>query len=247
MGNSPSTSCSSHQSEISRFEVPDSIPNGDLIAHLLKVGLSHEVAQFLVSNWGAFGMDGNLSSHQFKSQAERFRKNLNLIVDCDYFLDRVYAIMDENHDGTVTRTEFLNAVYELYNGNDQHFTDLSFDVYSREKPGEEITFQDLKTVIKSLWQDGLREIMMEQPDDLFDLDEQVRELLPSELHYNNLTTTIFSSIIAMEPNIQHREASKTISKAAFHVWALTDPTMTVSLNEANKVLHFMIRKREPND
>src|SRR3989338_1718685 len=196
MGNKPSSTSETSAPEANvplvpaadELEIPESIPQKNLMEQLQK-SMSQEEAQFLVSSWGAFGTNEAITLHQFKSQAERFRRSANLIVDCDYFMERFYVIMDQNGDGQVDRAEVLKTLLRLVKGTNEDFYRTSFSLYDADKR-DEVSLFELKNVVKSMWESGLRELLMLQQDELFDLEEQVTELLlAAESTYLQITET----------------------------------------------------------
>lgn len=228
------------------------------MAYLKSKGLSEVLAGDILS---PFHNDTTMTRRQFRPRVRNFHKLFGLVCDSDYFVDRLFEIIDRNKDNVITKSEYATGVRGLFLGDTDYFADLTWQIYcgwsgkesskesakdrERDKdPPLGISCARFGEVLRSVGRCGIRELIEEeQLGDSFDIDEQMNELLAvTEQYCAEFTKKTFREIALTSP--EAAAAEEVITAAAFKAWALKKPVLTVYFNGLSKQLSLTVFKKE---
>ena len=163
------------------------------------------------------------------------------------FQERLFALFDKDHDGSILLSEFLLGIAMVLAGTDEERLDLTFRAYDSDNKGH-ITFQELSKMFRFAWLAGMKELhRREMPDDSKSDDEMMggddeggeMDQFATELA-DNFARRAFKAL-----DLNH---DGKLSKTEFLAFVQKDPELTVTLNgfEKKVALTFM-RHRLPHD
>lgn len=160
---------------------------------------------------------------------DTFRKGLGLLESCGLknlddspFVERLFTLLDVNHDGTIDLQEFVIGLSVLCKGTVEEKLELSFKAYDIDNSGT-ISKDELAAMFKSAWISGFRALCATHGNDelsMDDLNEFSEEM--ATLFAENAFETLDTNGDGM------------LSFEEFKEFALAEPKITATLNGFKK-------------
>jgi len=166
---------------------------------------------------------------QQKLDRDTFRKGLGLLEKCGLknlddspFVERLFTLLDVNHDGTIDLQEFVVGLSVLCKGTVEEKLELSFKAYDIDGSGT-ISKDELAAMFKSAWISGFRALCATHGNDdlsMDDLNEFSEEM--ATLFAENAFETLDTNGDGM------------LSFEEFKEFAMAEPKITATLNGFKK-------------
>jgi len=164
---------------------------------------------------------------------ETFRKGLGKLeaaglknLDDSPFVDRLFTLLDVNHDGTVDLAEFVTGLSMLCKGTVEEKLELSFKAYDIDGNGF-ISKDELALMFKSAWIAGFRALCATHGNEelsMEDLNEFSEEM--ATLFAENAFDTLDTN------------GDGQLSFEEFKEFALAEPKITATLNGFKKEVNI---------